>query len=102
VWRWLGGVADVVFEAEGGVDDVSGMIAGIRSPDVLLPPAGIWPDGVAAGGAPVLYGVRPGPPGFGPGKPTAFPPDGLVGCAPTAADNAIAAIAAMPVKRYFI
>jgi hypothetical protein len=36
-----------VSEAEGGGDDVSGMIAGIRSPDVALPPAGIRPDGLA-------------------------------------------------------
>jgi hypothetical protein len=44
-----------VLEAEGGDDDVSGIIVGIRDPDVLLPPVDIRPDGVAAGGGvPVL------------------------------------------------
>jgi hypothetical protein len=50
----------------------------------------------------VLYGVRPGPPGFGPGRPTAFPPDGLAGCAPTGAENASAATTATPFKRCFV
>jgi len=52
----------------------------------LFPPAGIRPcaplaEGAGAGGgaAPVLYGVSPGPPGLGPGTPTAFPPR-WIGC----------------------
>jgi hypothetical protein len=92
-----------VSEAEDGGDDVSGIIAGMRSPDVLLPPVGIWPDGVGAGGgAPVVYGVRPGPPGLGPGIPIEFPPDGLAGCAQAGAESASAAITATPLKRCFV
>jgi hypothetical protein len=63
--------------------------------------------GAEGGGAavvrgPELYGVRPGPPGFGPGVPMELPPDGLAGCAQTGAENASAAITATPVKRCFI
>jgi len=47
-------------------------------------------------GAPVVYGVSPGPPGFGPGMPIGFPPDGLAGCAQTGAANAGAGITATP------
>ena len=53
-------------------------------------------------GAPVVYGVSPGPPGFGPGMPIGFPPDGLAGCAQTGAANASAAIAATPVHTYLM
>ena len=56
----------------------------------------------AEGGAPVLYGVNPGPPGFGPGMPIGFPPDGLAGCAQTGAANASAAITATPVHTYLM
>jgi hypothetical protein len=76
--------------------------------DVFFPPAGIRPcaplaEGAGAGGAaPVLSGVRPGPPGLGPGTPTAFPPDGLAGCAQTGAESASAAITATPPKRCFV
>jgi hypothetical protein len=65
--------------------------------DVALPPAGIRPDGPA----PVLYGIRPGPPGLGPGIPIEFPPDGLAGCAQAGAESASAAITATPLKRCF-
>jgi len=51
---------------------------------------------------PVLYGVRPGPPGLGPGIPMGFPPDGLAGCANTGAQNPSAAAIATPVNRCFI
>ena len=73
---------------------------------------GIAEGAIAGGGAegggaavvrgPELYGVSPGPPGFGPGVPTALPPDGLAGCADTGAENASAATIATPVKRRFI
>src|SRR5579871_447586 len=52
-------------------------------------------------GAPPLYGVRGGPPGFGPMVPTGFPPLGLF-CAHTGTANAIAAAIARPLNRYFI
>jgi hypothetical protein len=75
----------------------------------LFPPAGIRPcaplaEGAGAGGgaAPVLYGVSPGPPGLGPGTPTAFPPDGLAACAQAGAESASAAITATPPKRCFV
>jgi hypothetical protein len=59
--------------------------------------------GAAAGRAgAVVYGVKPGPPGFGPGIPIAFPPDGLAGCADTGTQNASAATSATPVMRCFI
>jgi len=63
--------------------------------------------GAEGGGAavvrgPELYGVSPGPPGFGPGTPKALPPDGLAGCAQTGAENASAATTATPVMRCFI
>lgn len=56
----------------------------------------------AAGGlgAPPLYGVMPGPPGFGPGVPIEFPPLGF--CAHTGAAIASAAATATPVKRCFM
>jgi hypothetical protein len=50
----------------------------------------------------VLYGVRPGPPGLGPGIPIEFPPDGLACCAPTGAENASAATTATPVRKCFM
>jgi hypothetical protein len=50
----------------------------------------------------VLYGVRPGPPGLGPGIPIEFPPEGLAGCAHTGAEKASAATTATPVRRCFI
>ena len=53
--------------------DVAGIIGGIRSPDVALPPAGIR-----------------------------FTPDGLAGCAETDAEIASAATSATPVKRCFM
>ena len=59
--------------------------------------------GATAGRAgPVVYGVKPGPPGFGPGIPIGFPPDGLAGCADAGAQNASAATIATPVMRCFI
>ena len=73
---------------------------------------GIAEGAIAGGGAegggaavvrgPELYGVSPGPPGFGPGIPMALPPDGLAGWAQTGAENASAAITATPVIRCFI
>lgn len=73
---------------------------------------GIAEGAIAGGGAdggggalvrgPELYGVSPGPPGFGPGTPMALPPDGLAGWAQTGAENASAAITATPVMRCFI
>jgi len=63
--------------------------------------------GAEGGGAavvrgPELYGVNPGPPGFGPGIPIELPPDGLVGWAQAGAENASAATTATPVKRCFM
>lgn len=60
--------------------------------------------GVYAGGAclgPVVYGVSPGPPGLGPGRPKALPP-GLVDWAQVGAETASAATIAMPVRRCFM
>ena len=56
-------------------------------------------DGAAVVRGPELYGVSPGPPGFGPGVPMELPPDGLVCCAQTGAENASAATTATPVKK---
>ena len=50
---------------------------------------------------PVVYGVSPGPPGFGPGMPTGLPP-GLVGCAQVGAERARAATIPTPVRRCFM
>ena len=58
--------------------------------------------GAAAVRGPELYGVSPGPPGFGPGAPMALPPDGLAGCAQTGAENASAATIATPVSKCFM
>ena len=70
---------------EGGIAE--GAIAG----------AGADVGGAAVVRGPELYGVSPGPPGFGPGVPMELPPDGF--CAQTGADNASAATTATPVKR---
>ena len=87
--RCLGGIAELVSDIEGGGIAAAG--------------AGAEGAGAAAGRAgPELYGVNPGPPGFGPGIPIAFPPEGLTGCAPTGPENASAATTATPVKRCFM
>jgi hypothetical protein len=87
-WRWLGGIAELVSDiaegaiAAGGAEGGGGAI--VRG----------WPE--------LLYGVNPGPPGFGPGIPIALPPDGLAGWAQTGPENASTANTAAPVKRCFI
>jgi hypothetical protein len=48
-----------------------------------------------------VYGVSPGPPGLGPGTPTAFPP-GLYCCAQAGVEKARAAHTATPVRSRFI
>jgi hypothetical protein len=64
--------------------------------------AGAEDGGAAVVRGPELYGVSPGPPGFGPGMPIELPPDGLVVCAQTGAENASTAAIATPVKRCFM
>jgi hypothetical protein len=51
---------------------------------------------------PELYGVNPGPPGFGPGSPIELPPGALVGCAQAADVIASAATTATPVSGCFM
>src|SRR6202040_2315494 len=69
---------------------------------VAIAGAGAEGGGAAVVRGPELYGVSPGPPGFGPGVPIELPPDGLACCAQTGAENASAATTATPVKRCFI
>src|ERR1700748_3795525 len=93
-WRWLGGIAERVSDIEDGGIAEGAIAAGgaVRGPDSAEPP-GLGPE---------LYGVSPGPPGFGPGVPIELPPDGLACCAQADAENASAAATATPVKRCFI
>ena len=49
-----------------------------------------------------MYGVNPGPPGLGPGIPTAFPPDGLGACAQMGVEKASTAATATPFTRSFM
>jgi len=62
--------------------------------------AGAEVGGAAVVRGPELYGVNPGPPGFGPGEPMELPPDGLACWAQTGAENASAATTATLVKRW--
>jgi hypothetical protein len=76
---------------------------GVEGGGIVAAGAGAAGGGAIAGRAGAeLYGVKPGPPGLGPGIPIEFPPDGLTGCAPMGAENASAATTATPVRRCFI
>jgi hypothetical protein len=89
--RCFGGIAELVSDIEDGGIAEGAIAAGgaVRGPDSADPP-GLGPE---------LYGVSPGPPGFGPGVPMELPPEGLACCAQTGAENASAATTATPAKR---
>jgi hypothetical protein len=86
--RCFGGIAELVSDIEDG-----GIAEG------AIAEGGAEDGGAAVARGPVLYGVSPGPPGFGPGVAMELPPDGLAVCAQAGAENASAATTATPVKK---
>jgi hypothetical protein len=86
----------------GGIAELVSDIAGDGAADGAMAGGGADAAGAAVERGPELYGVNPGPPGFGPGVPTELPPGLVAGCAQAGAEIATAAISAAPDRRCFM